>query len=330
MRRLYIGILMAKFHPSFIPTAAGVLLLAAWPLIFRDAGQFYQVLGITCLYGTLALAWNIYALSGAISLGHAAFFGLGAYASALLNHHFHWSPLFTIPLGSLAGVAFAIFWSLGFRRLRGVYLGLASLAALEIPKTIVDNWDSLTYGSMGLVGLDRLPTLALGDLSVDFGMNLRAQYYLLLAIMLVALTIHRAGVGSRWGWTLRAIRENETAAASLGITVNRERARALMLSSYLTGLAGALYAHIMGLVEPALVFNLHLSVLPLVFSIFGGSSRVLGPVLGAFILYPLEQLFLMPWFPMGHSAVYGLVIIMTIFFFPKGIAAWLPAPPKSV
>ncbi len=321
---------MGKFHTSIIPTAAGVLLLAVWPLIFRDAAQFCQVLGITCLYGTLALAWNIYARSGAISLGHAAFFGLGAYASALLNHHFHWSPLFTIPLGGLAGVAFAGFWSLGFSRLRGVYLGLASLAALEIPKTIVDNWDRLTYGSMGIVGLDRLPTLALGGLRVDFGMNLQAQYYLLLAIMLLALLIHRASICSRWGWTLRAIRENETAATSLGITTNRERAKALMLSSYLAGLAGALYAHIMGLVEPALVFSLHLSVLPLVFSIFGGSTRVLGPVLGAFILYPLEQLFLMPWFPMGHSAVYGLVIIMTIFFFPKGIAAWLPSPPKSV
>jgi branched-chain amino acid transport system permease protein len=116
----------------------------------------------------------------------------------------------------------------------------------------------------------------------------------------------------------------------LGIAANRERAKALMLSSYLTGIAGALYVHIMGLVEPALVFNLHLSVLPLVFSIFGGRTRALGPILGAFILYPLEQLILQPLFPMGHSAVYGLVIILTIFFFPKGIAAWLPSPPKSV
>ena len=177
---------MGKFHTSFLPAAAGVLLLAVWPLIFREATQFYQVLGLTCLFATLALAWNIYALSGAISLGHAAFFGLGAYASALLNHHYHWSPLLTIPLGALASVAFAVFWSWGFRRLRGVYLGLASLAAMEIPKTIVDNWDSLTYGSMGIVGLDRLPTLALGGLEVDFGMNIKAQYYLLLGIMLLA------------------------------------------------------------------------------------------------------------------------------------------------
>lgn len=309
---------------------AGVLFLAAWPLVFPEAVLFYQVLGLACLYGTLALAWNIYALSGAISLGHAAFFGLGAYGSALVNHYWHWSPLFSIPLGALASVAFAVFWSWGFRRLRGVYLGLASLAAVEIPKTIADNWDRLTHGSMGIVGLDRLPALALGGLEVDFGMNIKAQYYLLLVIMLVAARFNLEGIRSRWGWTLRAIRENETAATTLGIAANRERAKALMLSSYLAGIAGGLYAHIMGLVEPALVFNLHLSILPLVFSTFGGSTRVLGPVLGAFILYPLEQLFLMPLFPMGHSAIYGLVIILTIFFFPKGIAAWLPSPPKSV
>jgi len=319
-----------KISPSLLPAAAGILLLAVWPLVFRDSPQFYQVLGITCLYGTLALAWNIYALSGAISLGHAAFFGLGAYASALLNHHWHWSPLYTIPLGAMAAVAFAVFWNGCFQRLRGVYLGLASLAAVEIPKTIMDNWDRLTYGSMGIVGLDRLPDLALGGLQVDFGLNIKAQYYVLLAIMLLAALIHRQSIRSRWGWTLRAVRENETAAAALGIATNRERAKALLLSSYLAGIAGGLYAHIMGLVEPALVFNLHLSVLPLVFSMFGGSARVWGPVLGAFILYPLEQLFLQPLLPMGHSAVYGLVIILTIFYFPKGIAAWMPSPPRSV
>jgi branched-chain amino acid transport system permease protein len=148
--------------------------------------------------------------------------------------------------------------------------------------------------------------------------------------MLLAALLNLEAIRSRWGWTLRALRENETAATMLGIAANQERAKALILSSYLAGIAGALYVHIMGLVEPALVFNLHLSELPLIFSIFGGRTRTLGPVLGAFILYPVEQLFLMPLLPMGHSALYGLVIILTIFLFPNGIAAWLPSAPKSV
>jgi branched-chain amino acid transport system permease protein len=285
-------------------------------------------MGMACLYGTLALAWNVFALTGAISLGHAAFFGLGAYGSALLDHYWHWSPLLTIPLGALLGAAYGACWGLFFKRLRGVYLGLASLAALEIPKVIADNWESLTYGSLGMVGLSSLPTLELGQWQVTLGADLRAQYYLLLAIMVLAALIHKWSMQSRWGWALRAMRENETAAAGIGIRVNRSRAQALLLSSYLTGICGALYAHLLGLIEPALVFNLQISALPLVMSIFGGRERFYGPVLGAMLLYPLDQLVFQPWLPLGHAAIFGLVIVLTILFFPRGIAAWIPKARK--
>jgi branched-chain amino acid transport system permease protein len=285
-------------------------------------------MGMACLYGTLALAWNVFALTGAISLGHAAFFGLGAYGSALLDHYWHWSPLLTIPLGALLGAAYGAGWGLFFKRLRGVYLGLASLAALEIPKVIADNWESLTYGSLGMVGLSSLPTLELGQWQVTLGADLRAQYYLLLAVMVLAALIHKWSMQSRWGWGLRAMRENETAAAGIGIRVNRSRAQALLLSSYLTGICGALYAHLLGLIEPALVFNLQISALPLVMSIFGGRGRFYGPVLGAMLLYPLDQLVFQPWLPLGHAAIFGLVIVLTILFFPRGIAAWIPKARK--
>lgn len=299
-----------------------------WPLLFREAPLYYQVMGMACLYGTLALAWNVFALTGAVSLGHAAFFGLGAYGSALLDHYWHWSPLLTIPLGALLGAAYGASWGLFFKRLRGVYLGLASLAALEIPKVIADNWESLTYGSLGMVGLSSLPTLELGQWQVTLGADLRAQYYLLLAVMVLVALIHKWGMQSRWGWALRAMRENETAAAIIGIKVNRSRAQALLLSSYLTGICGALYAHLLGLIEPALVFNLHISALPLVMSIFGGRGRFYGPVLGAMVLYPLDQLVFQPWLPLGHAAIFGLVIVLTILFFPQGIAAWIPKARK--
>jgi branched-chain amino acid transport system permease protein len=308
--------LPAKPQPSSILALAAALALIGWPLCFPQAPLYYQVLGMACLYGTLALAWNLYALSGAISLGHAAFFGLGAYGSALLNHHFSWSPLWTILVGALASVGFAVLWSLFFRRLRGVYLGLASLAAVEIPKVIIDNWDSLTYGSMGIMGLEGLPVL---------GSDLRAQYYLLLILALAAAFFTKQTMESRWGWALRALRENETAATAIGIRAERERAKALLGSAYLTGLCGGLYVHILGLVEPALVFSLHVSALPLIFSLFGGRTRFFGPVLGALLLYPLEQLVLQPLFPMGHAAIYGVVIILTILFFPQGISVWKQA-----
>lgn len=303
----------AKPLPSSVLALVAALVLIGWPLIFPQAPLYFQVFGMACLYGTLALAWNWYALSGAISLGHAAFFGLGAYGSALLSHHWHWSPLLTVLVGALASVAFGVLWSLSFRRLRGVYLGLASLAAVEIPKVIIDNWDSLTYGSLGIMGLESLPVL---------GSDLRTQYYVLLILVLGAALLTKQIMGSRWGWALRALRENETAATAIGVRANRERAKALLASAYLTGVCGALYVHILGLIEPALVFNLHVSALPLIFSIFGGRTRFFGPVLGALLLYPLEQLVLQPLFPMGHAGIYGVVIILTILFFPQGISVW--------
>src|SRR4030065_611773 len=162
---------MAKPNFSSALVPAGALGLVVWPLIFREAPLYYQVMGMACLYGTLAVAWNVFALTGAISLGHAAFFGLGAYGSS---------------------------WGLFFKRLRGVYLGLASLAALEIPKVIADNWESLTYGSLGMVGLSSLPTLELGRWQVTLGADLRAQYYLLLAVMMLVALIHKCGMQSRW------------------------------------------------------------------------------------------------------------------------------------
>lgn len=313
---------MEKPRLSNLWLTAAALALALWPLLFPAASLYYQVLGMAFLYGTLALAWNLYSLSGAISLGHAAFFGLGAYGSALLNHYLHWSTASTIVLGSLAGLLFGLLWTLFLRRLRGVYLGLASLAAVEIPKVVIDNWDALTYGSMGMTGLSKLPTLKLGGWEAALGSDLKAQYYLLLILVLAATIFLKLVMESRWGWALRALRENETAAVAIGIRADRERAKALLGSSYLTGICGALYVHLLGLVEPPLVFSLHISALPLIFSIFGGRSRFYGPVLGALILYPLEQLLFQPLFPRGHAGVYGIVIILTILFFPRGISVW--------
>lgn len=319
---------MQKKYKSLLLLLAGLGLIL-WPLLVADADIYHQVLGMACLYACLALAWNIYALTGAISLGHAAFFGLGAYGSALLDHHLHWSPWVTVFVGSLTGAGYGVIWGLGFKRLRGVYLGLATLAAVEIPKVIIDNWDSLTHGSLGVIGIRPLPALHLGQLNLPVGESLKAQYYLLLAVMLLAGLIHHWTLKSKWGWALRAIRENESAAAMLGVDVFLSRFKAILLSSYLTSICGALYAHLIGLIEPALVFSLHLSALPLVLSIFGGRYQCYGPILGALLLYPLDQLVFQPWLPTGHAAIYGLVIILTIFFFPRGITGWSRQRPQS-
>jgi branched-chain amino acid transport system permease protein len=310
---------------------AGILGLALviWPFFTSGEAIYYQVLGMACLYASLALAWNLYALTGAISLGHAAFFGLGAYGSALLERHLLYPPPLAIVLGAMGGAFYAILWSIAFKRLRNAYLALGTLASVEIPKAIIDNWPSFTYGSLGIVGIPSLFRSASGNIAGGFGDEMQAQYYLLLFFMFFVGWIHQRAMTTKWGWAIRSIRENELAASMLGVDVFRTRFFSLLLSAYLTSACGAIYGHLIGMIEPTLVFSLHLSALPLVLSIFGGRYQFYGPVLGALVLYPVDQLVFHPWLPAGHAAYYGLVIILSVFFFPHGIAAWLQQHLKS-
>lgn len=309
---------------------AGFLGLALWPLAGGPGNIYLRVFGLAFFYATLALSWNLVALTGMVSLGHAAFFGLGAYGAALSDHYWGLSPILTVALGGALGAAYGGLWMVVFRRLRGASFALATLASVEIPRVVIDNWDGLTLGSLGVVGIRKLPSLSLGPYNVSFGTSLSAQYYLLLGAMGLVACLHAAAVYSRWGWAIRAVREDDTAAAALGVNVPAIRAQALVLSALLTGLCGGLYAHLMGLIEPALVFSLHISALPLVLSIFGGRYRVLGPILGALVLYPADQLLFHPWLPSGHAILYGLVIVVALLFFPKGIGSWLQRKCRSV
>lgn len=314
---------------KFLPWLAALVLLGG-PLLFPGGEVYFLVLGLAFFYAALAMAWNILALSGLFSLGHGAFFGLGAYAAVLLQQHLLVPVYPAILVGGVCGALYGVLWGLIFKKLRGAYFALATLASLEIPRVIVDNWDSLTSGSMGIVGLSPLPALNLGFFTLPMGAGMRSQYYFLFLCMALVALVHRQAVSSRWGWALRAMRENEVAAEVLGVNVYGCRFLAVTLSAFLTGMGGGLYAHLMGLIEPAMVFSLQISTFPLVLSFFGGRFAVLGPLTGALILYPLDQLVLQPWLPQGHAAIYGLVIILSIFFFPRGLAAWLtPKRPTS-
>jgi len=319
-----------KPDPCAILSSAGASFLILLPMLLHEQDMYFRVLGMAFFYGALAFSWNLYALTGAISLGHAAFFGLGAYGAALSSHYWQLSPYGAVLLGGVLGTAYAILWSIAFKSLRGAGLALATLASVEIPKVIIDNWDSFTFGSLGIVGIPSFPSLHLGKLVLAFGQNLKAQYYLLLCFMLVVGFIHRKAIISGWGWAIRAVREDETAAAALGVSVWGTRFKALLLSAFLTSICGGMYAHLIGLIEPAMVFSLHISALPLVLSIFGGRYQSYGPLLGALILYPLDQFILHAWLPAGHAAVYGLVVILTLLFFPQGVGAWLQQRIKSV
>ncbi len=309
-------------RPEMLIGGTGVLLVL-WPFFIQGGDLYCRVLGLAFFYAALALAWNILALTGSISIGHTAFFGLGAYTSALLSHYTHLSPLLCVVLGGASGMAYGVVWHLVFKPLRGARYALATLASVEIPRVIIDNWEGLTFGSLGIVGIEAIPGLHLGGMDLSPGQTMRNQYYLLFLMMVVYILIHYQAVRSRWGWAMRAVREDETAAGSIGVPVNRIRFCAITFSAFLTGICGAVYGHLMGLIEPSLVFSLHLSAMPLVLSIFGGRYQIVGPVLGSLVLYPVDQLFFHAWFPSAHGALYGLVIILTLIHFPSGIGTWL-------
>jgi branched-chain amino acid transport system permease protein len=296
----------------------GVVFLLLLPVIAGSSGYVLQVFTHALILAALALAWNVLGISGSISLGHAAFFGVGAYASALLSLDLGLSRWFTIPLGGVLAAGTALIMGLFCLRLRGGYFALATLAFVEIPKVITDNWDSLTRGSLGLVGLPGLPTLRLGSYHFDISASPVGSYYFVLAFALLLVCLVALIFRSNIGLALHAIRQEEVAAEAVGIQVQRYRLLSLLLSGLFTGIGGACYAHLVRYIEPGLVYGLHFSAIPMIFAICGGRFTVVGPALAALVLYPLDQFIFHPLLPAGHEFLYGAVIILAILFMPSG------------
>jgi branched-chain amino acid transport system permease protein len=189
---------------------------------------------------------------------------------------------------------------------------------VEIPRVVTDNWEGLTRGSLGLVGLPGLPGLRLGSRHFNISESAVGSYYFVLGYGLVLLLLVALIIRSNLGLALQAIRQEETAAASLGIRVQRYRLLSLLLSAIFTGITGACYAHVVRYIEPGLVYGLHFSAVPMIFAICGGRFTIIGPVLAALFLYPLDQFIFHPLFPAGHQFLYGLVIILAVVFMPSG------------
>jgi len=297
----------------------GLLVLLLLPVLVRHNDYIILVFTHALLLATLALAWNILGLSGSISLGHAAFFGVGAYGSALLSLKAGLSPWITIPLGGILAAVLGLLIGLICLRLRGAYFALATLAFVEVPKVITDNWDGLTHGSLGLVGLPGLPSLHLGLWNIDAGSGPAAPYYLVLIYTIMLLCLVGFLFHSNFGLALQAIREEEAAAESIGVRVEIFRLISLLLSAFFAGISGALYAHLVRYIGPELVYGIHFSAVPMIFAICGGRFTIIGPALAALILYPLDQFIFHPLLPAGHEFLYGVVLILAILFAPTGL-----------
>ena len=298
--------------------SVGLAILIAYPLLMST--PFQQRLGaLVLLYAIAASAWNIVGgYAGQVSVGHVVFFGCGAYAAMGAYAHFELSPLVGIPAGIVIAVAIAAVIGGPTLRLSGHYFSMATIAVAETARLIVTNTTWLG-AAVGLSG----PTVPRNVFDVSF-VSALPFYYIFLVVLAITLFITWWMENSRMGFYLRAIKDSERAARSLGAPAARTKLYAYMLSAGLTSVAGALYAMMFGFVDPESGLGILISVKMLIMAALGGAGLLFGPLVGAAILVPLEELS-NSWLG-GKGAgltfvVYGAIIVLIARFQPGGLLA---------
>ena len=305
-----------------------VLAVLVFPLVFVRPFPRHVMIMIF-LYGALATAWNVLAgYCGQISLGHAVYFGIGAYTSTLLVREAALTPW----LGMIAGALLAVLISqaIGYPvfRLRGHYFAIATIGVGEIVQTLVLNWDRVG-GARGLfVPIKRPDSL----LNFQFHEGKAVYYYIALGLLALALGATRGLERSRRGFVFRAIREDQDAAASLGVHVAREKHVAMAVSAALTALGGTFWAQYVLFIDPESVFPLSLSILICLVAVLGGVGSLWGPLLGAAILVPLSEGTRVLLGGTGKAldlVIYGALIVLFAVFQPAGLIGLLRRRPPS-
>jgi branched-chain amino acid transport system permease protein len=274
------------------------------------------------IFAVLALSLNLLlGYTGQLSLGHAAFFGIGAYATGVLTVKLEWSPW----LGLLAAATLpaATGWIIGrlALKLRGAYFVLLTISFVGVVSLVSVNWMDLTNGPLGLPGV---PPVEIGLPGLHV-LSLRAKgayYYLVLAAVLGCYLVCLALIRSRIGRALIALRENEALAESVGIDSTHYLVLAAVISAAMAGLAGGLYAHYTRFVSPE-VFLFSYTVTMVIMVVAGGKGTLAGPIVGAVIFTVLPEVLraLTSW--QWQMLLYGILLIAILFFMPRGIVPTL-------
>jgi branched-chain amino acid transport system permease protein len=301
--------------------AIGAILLLL-PLFLEDP-YLMNIVILSLLFGVLACSWNlICGYTGIFTFGHQAFFGLGAYVSALLSMKLNLSPWLGLPVGGVAAALIGLFIGLPCLRLRAApYIAITTLAFSEIARIVCMNLVGLTRGELGLWGIPAFPDLSLpGGLEVSFsGGDRTGYYYVILIIFLVTIGLIGWLVRSYIGLAFRAIREEQDAAISLGVDTTRYKLLAFVVSSFLAGVAGSFYAHYVLILTPTSVFSVGLMTEIIAVTLVGGLGTFWGPVIGAFSLTVLLEY--LREFGEYRFMIYGAMLVATIMFMPKGVSS---------
>jgi branched-chain amino acid transport system permease protein len=248
--------------------------------------------------------------AGQISIGHAAFYGIGAYASAFMTVRLGWSFWVALPLSGLlcSGIGYLI--GKPTLKLRGAYLAIASIGVGEITRLVLINWSQVTGGAEGFKGIPS-PILFKFALDSDF-----RYYWLLASILVVVYFFANRLIDSEIGRAFRAIREEEIAAEFMGADTANLKVRVFMISTFLAGIAGCLMAHMDGYLSP-FSFNFTQSVAYLMMALAGGLGSKWGPIVGVLLLTYAKEAF--RFFNDYQLVIYGLLLVLLIVFMPKGV-----------
>lgn len=303
-----------------LATLAAFAAALAVPLVLRS--DFWLGFLITVLlFAGMGMAWNILGgYAGQFSFGHAAFFGTGAYATAVLHIGFGLNPWLGLVAAALAAavVAFVIGY-LSFRYgLRGSYFALITLAFAEVLR-ILANWAEFTGGGVGLY----VP-LKVGIANLQFP-DKTGYYFVALGFAVLTLAVGWALERSRLGAQMMAIRENEDAARALGVDTFACKLKAIVISGALTGIGGAFYTHYYLYIDPGIAYGPGVSVEILLVPIIGGLGTVFGPLLGSAVLHGAGELArrLMGDAPGLNLIFYGVLLIVMVRFMPQGLMGLL-------
>jgi len=281
-----------------------IAVFAAFPFLLGEYWLHTAILSL--FYVMMASSWNLLAgYTGQVSFAHAAFAAVGAYASGLSALYWHLPPLLTALFG--AGIAALLGLALGALciRMGGIYLSLTTLAFSEILRIILDNEYEITRGTMGLQVPFFFPTY-----------SKVSAFYLMFVVTIGMLSLIFWLIHSDLGTSFRAVQNDETAAASLGINIVRVRIVAFVVSSALAGLAGALYGHYHQLITPEIA-SLNTMFLILAMTVIGGLGTFSGPIVGALFLEVLSEYIRV--YGEFHVLIFGLIALVIARFAPVGL-----------
>ncbi|MCA1644829.1 MAG: branched-chain amino acid ABC transporter permease [Chloroflexi bacterium] len=305
---------------AYVPLLMLVLALAA-PYLLTD--PFHQDILISiCIFGLLGVAWNILGgYAGQLSLGHAAYFGVGAYTSTLLLVKAGLPTAYGMLLGGLMAMLVSIPVGLASFRLRGPYFAIATIATAETLRLLALKFRDLTFGAEGTT----IPFKVDAPIYLQFS-NKLGYYYLALGLLLLALLVTFLIERSRLGYYLVAVGQDEDAAEAVGIRAPWVKQQANFVSAFFTGLAGTVYVQYIYFIQPDSVFGLQVSIDTVLVAIVGGVGTLFGPVIGSLVLITASswlQAELGGSYPGLQLIAYALVMIVIILTRPDGLVGLL-------